>query len=207
MQAALPGIRVTAVANLTCKTSEGTEFSHMVCDEGHVRRTPSALWRNTSWQSRCCKGLLSRDDTARPTSKPRLKGYWCNTVVMTQKLWKLGQMYSTSNLSVVSSTMSLCLGVARETERRQTNTQTALKGTPACNVLLQKRSHNKNTVSVVNAHYMPGALTAALLFPPADYSSVFRVKKPVMQAATFEIRHFFVWLSGTFGHASLPTGR
>lgn len=39
MQAALPGFLVTAVANLTCKTSEGTEFSHMVCDEGHVRRT------------------------------------------------------------------------------------------------------------------------------------------------------------------------
>lgn len=39
MQTALPDIHVTAVANLTCKTSEGTEFSHMVCDEGHVRRT------------------------------------------------------------------------------------------------------------------------------------------------------------------------
>lgn len=39
MQTALPNTHVTAVANLTCKTSEGTEFSHMVCDEGHVRRT------------------------------------------------------------------------------------------------------------------------------------------------------------------------
>lgn len=29
------------------------------------------------------------------------------------------------------------------------------------------------------------------LSPPAVYSSVFRVKKPVMQAATFEIIHFF----------------
>lgn len=32
MQSALPDIHVTAVTNLTCKTS------HMVCDEGHVRR-------------------------------------------------------------------------------------------------------------------------------------------------------------------------
>lgn len=39
MQIALPGVHVTAVANLTCKTSEGTKFSHMVCDEGHVRIT------------------------------------------------------------------------------------------------------------------------------------------------------------------------
>lgn len=39
MQTALPGIYVTAEANLSCKTSEGMEFSHMVCDKGHVWRT------------------------------------------------------------------------------------------------------------------------------------------------------------------------
>ena len=34
-----PGIHVTASALLTCKTSEGKEFSHMLCHEGHVSRT------------------------------------------------------------------------------------------------------------------------------------------------------------------------
>lgn len=39
MQTALPGVHVTAVANLTYKTLEGTEFSHLVCNEGHARST------------------------------------------------------------------------------------------------------------------------------------------------------------------------
>lgn len=39
MHTVLSDIHVTAVAHLTCKTLEGTKFSHMVCDEGHVRRT------------------------------------------------------------------------------------------------------------------------------------------------------------------------
>lgn len=33
------GVHVTAWALLTCKTSEGKEFSHMFCHEGHVSRT------------------------------------------------------------------------------------------------------------------------------------------------------------------------
>lgn len=98
--------------------------------------------------------------------------------------------------------MSLCLGVTIETERSQTNVQTALKGTPACNTPAQKHSHNKNTADVVNTLHAGG------LSPhPVIHSSVFRVKKPVLQAVTFNILHFFVRLSRTFGHASLPTGR
>lgn len=60
--------------------------------------------------------------------------------------------------------MSLCLGVTIETERRQTNVQTALKGTPACNTSVQKHSHNKNTADVVNTRYMLVAFPHPQLF-------------------------------------------
>lgn len=58
----------TAFMLLTCKTSEGKEFSHVV-PWGACEEDPLALQRNASWGSSHYRGLLSRDDTAHPNFK------------------------------------------------------------------------------------------------------------------------------------------
>lgn len=78
---------------------------------------------------------------------------------------------------------------------------------------LQATDHRKNTVitktllmcllihSVLHAR---GCITALL---SCCLSKSTWSKKTVMHAMTFEIIHFFVWLSRTFGLTSSPTGR